>query len=177
METWWVVVVILLLMAVPVLVAVGQAGPGGGAAQKRAERLLKDLLTEDEYGRLNRRRYLDVRSPSRPHRTYRVPRHRGLVQVYEGGVLIAELCVQPVVRIPDGDTVLLHKLMIEGNEAEYLRVANRFAPRPWRRSGSVLARAGAAPERATGDGARQAVRRDGQVNGDRVLFRGQEPSV
>ena len=30
--------------------------------------------------------------------------------------------------IPDGDAVLMHKLMIEGNEEEYLRIANRFEP-------------------------------------------------
>ena len=50
------------------------------------------------------------------------------VKVYEGGVPIMALCVQSVEPIPDGDAVLMHKLMIEGNEQEYLRIANRFEP-------------------------------------------------
>jgi hypothetical protein len=97
-------------------------------AQERAEALLRELLTEDEYRQLNRRGYLEVPSPSRSRRTYRVPRHQGQVKVYEGGVPIMALCVQSVEPIPDGDAVLMHKLMIEGNEDEYLRIANRFEP-------------------------------------------------
>jgi hypothetical protein len=57
-----------------------------------------------------------------------VPRHQGQVKVFESGVPIMALCVQSVEPIPDGDAVLMHKLMIEGNEEEYLRVANRFEP-------------------------------------------------
>jgi hypothetical protein len=97
-------------------------------AQERAEALLKQLLSEDEYRQLSRRGYLEVHSPSRSRRVYRVPRHQGQVKVFESGVPIMALCVQSVEPIPDGDAVLMHKLMIEGNEDEYLRVANRFEP-------------------------------------------------
>ena len=95
-------------------------------AQERAEALLKELLTDDEYFRLGRRSYLEVPSPSRPGRTYRVPRRPGQIGVWERGVQVEALCVQPVEAIPDGDTVLLHKLMIEGDEEAYLRTANHF---------------------------------------------------
>ena len=95
-------------------------------SQQRAEVLLRELLTEDEYRQLNRLGYLEVPSPSRPGRIYRVPRHNGQVRVYEGGRPIMALCVQSAVPLPDGDVVLMHKLLIEGNEAQYLRVANRF---------------------------------------------------
>ncbi len=98
------------------------------AAQERAEALLQELLTEEEYRQLERRGYLEVRSPSRPQRVYRIPRHQGQVKVYEGGVPVMALCVQSTEPMPDGDVVLMHKLMIEGNEDEYLRVANRFEP-------------------------------------------------
>ena len=57
-----------------------------------------------------------------------MPRHQGQVKVFESGVPVMALCVQPVEPIPDGDVVLMHKLMIEGNEEEYLRIANRFEP-------------------------------------------------
>jgi hypothetical protein len=97
-------------------------------AQERAEALLHRILTDDEYRQLSRRGYLEVPSPSRPRRVYRIPRHQGQVRVYEGGVPIMALCVQSVEPIPDGDVVLMHKLMIEGNEEEYLRIANRFEP-------------------------------------------------
>ena len=90
--------------------------------------MLRDVLTEDEYRQLAGAGYLEVPSPSRPRRIYRVPRHQGQVKVYEGGVPIMALCVQPVEPIPDGDVVMMHKLMIEGNEDEYLRIANRFEP-------------------------------------------------
>lgn len=97
-------------------------------ARERADALLRELLTEGEYAQLTRRGYLEVRSPAQPQRTYRVPRHQGQVEVRERGIPIMRLCVQAVEPIPDGDAVLMHKLMIEGNEAAYLRIANRFAP-------------------------------------------------
>ncbi|MFN8526288.1 MAG: hypothetical protein U0821_24580 [Chloroflexota bacterium] len=97
-------------------------------AHERAEQLLRDLLKPDEYRDLNRRGYLEVPSPSRPRRVYRVPRHQGQVKVYEGGVPVMALCLQPVEPVPDGDAVIIHKLMIEANEDEYLRIANRFEP-------------------------------------------------
>ena len=79
-----------------------------------------------------------VPSPARPSRTYRVPRHRGQVQVHERGVLIELLCLQAVEPIPDGDAVLMHRLMIQGNEAEYLRIANHFDPRQLMSEGRVI---------------------------------------
>ena len=95
-------------------------------SEQRAEVLLKDVLTVGQLHQLRRRGYLDVPSPSRPNRTYRIPRSRDQVRVYEEGRLIERLCVQAVEPVPTGDVVLMHKLMIEGNEQEYLRIANHF---------------------------------------------------
>ena len=134
LELLFVLLIIGLLCRTPYRVLVQQpAGPLGArqdwrAAQERAEALLQEILSEEEYRQLERRGYLEVRSPSRPHRLYRVPRHQGQVKVYEGGVPVMALCVQSMDPIPDGDAVLMHKLMIEGNEEEYLRIANRFEP-------------------------------------------------
>jgi len=97
-------------------------------AQERAEALLKRVLSPDEYERLQRRGYLEVPSKLHPTRTYRVPRHQGQVKVFEGETPILALCVQSVEPIPDADAVIMHKLMIEGNEEGYLQVANRFEP-------------------------------------------------
>jgi hypothetical protein len=100
-------------------------------AEARAMQMLGEILAPDEIDHLLSRGYLVVRSPSRPGRIYHVPRRRGLVQVYEGGELTERLCVGSVTYVPDGDLVLLHKLMIEASEDEYLRMANHFSPRPF----------------------------------------------
>ncbi|MBI4494267.1 MAG: hypothetical protein HY690_15885 [Chloroflexi bacterium] len=133
LELLFVLLIVCLLCRAPYGV-LGQQPMGSARrtewrqAQERAELLLQEVLAEDEYRQLNRRGYLEVASPSRSRRTYRVPRHQGQVKVFEDGVPVMALCVQPVESIPDGDVVLMHKLMIEGNEDEYLRIANRFEP-------------------------------------------------
>jgi hypothetical protein len=98
-------------------------------AQDRAEALLRDMLTAEEYARLGEYGYLEVRSPSQPTRTYNVPRGPGRVAVHERGVAVESLCIAPVEWLPPSDVVLTHKLMIEGNEQEYLRRANRYSLR------------------------------------------------
>jgi hypothetical protein len=95
-------------------------------AQERAETLLKDMLTVAELNRLDERGYLDIPSPSQPTRSYRVPRRGGRVAIVEDGVEIESLCVAPVESLPPSDIVIVHKLMIEGDEQEYLRRANRY---------------------------------------------------
>lgn len=94
-------------------------------AERRAEALLRSVLSADEYQHLSRRGYLEVRSQTFGSRVYLVPETQGPVTVYEGGRPIMRLCVQCVERVPDADTVVMHKLMIEGSERDYLRVANR----------------------------------------------------
>jgi len=100
--------------------------------KRRAEALLRKLLSEEEYRQLTWRGYLEVRSPSIPNRVYHIPKYRGQVHVYEQGRRVMVLCVQPTEPVPDADVVLMHKLMIEGNEQEYLRVANRLEPTSYR---------------------------------------------
>jgi len=95
-------------------------------AQERAEALLRELLSEGEYRQLGQLGYLEVRSRAQPGRRYRLPRHWGLVQVLEDAAPITLLCVRSTEPVPAADGVVMHKLMIEGNEEEYLRIANRF---------------------------------------------------
>lgn len=97
-------------------------------AERRAEGLLQEMLDPEQLRELEHRGYLEVASPSRLGRIYRVPRGRGMVSVYEDGRAVMSLCVQPVEWIPGADVVLMHKLMIEGNEEDYLRTANQFEP-------------------------------------------------
>ena len=98
------------------------------AAQERSTLLLKEVLEKHEYEQLTQRGYLDVSSPSNPQRIYRIRRNGGLVSVYEQGKAIQEVCVQSTEPLPRDDVVVLHKLMIQANEQEYLARANQFPP-------------------------------------------------
>ncbi len=97
-------------------------------AERRAHNLMRDLLSPEQLQQLTRHGYVEIASPSIPQRVYRVPGAGGLVRVYEQGHAIMDLCLQPLDPLPDGDLVVMHKLMIEGNESEYLAKANHFAP-------------------------------------------------
>jgi hypothetical protein len=98
------------------------------SAESRAKALLREMLTENQYQQLIKFGYLEVPSPSIEHRVYRIPGSGGLVKVFERGSAVMELCLQPAEPLPDGDVVVMHKLMIEANEQEYLQKANHFAP-------------------------------------------------
>lgn len=97
-------------------------------AERRAHALMREMLTPEEYQQIKDCGYLDVISPSTSERVYRIPGAGGLVHVYEHGHAIMDLCLQPVDVLPESDVVVMHKLMIQGNEDEYLLKANRFAP-------------------------------------------------
>ena len=94
-------------------------------AERRAEILLREVIGERAFANMVRRGYLEVPSPTFPTRVYLVPERQGPVTVCESGRPVMRLCVQTVERVPDYDAVVMHKLMIEGNEREYLRIANR----------------------------------------------------
>jgi hypothetical protein len=95
-------------------------------AERRATDLLRDILTPEQFHQLAWRGYLEIPSPTEPRRVYRVPRSKGYVQVIENGRAVMRLCLQPVEALPDADVVVLHKLMIEGNEEVYLQKANKY---------------------------------------------------
>lgn len=92
-----------------------------------AEVLLRAVLDEREYRQLTRRGYLDVASPTVEQRIYRIPAYTGLVRVYEHGMAVRELCIQPVEPLPSADIVAMHKLMIQGAEQEYWARARHYA--------------------------------------------------
>jgi hypothetical protein len=96
------------------------------AAAQRATALLHTHLTEGEWAQLTRRGSLEVASPSTPGRRYSIPRAGGIVTVYQGGRPVMQLCVGPAQPLPADDVVLLHLLLIRGDEPAYLATANRF---------------------------------------------------
>lgn len=95
-------------------------------AEQRARTLLRSLVGDDEFERVIKRGYLDVPSGLFPGRIYRVPYFQGMINVIEGGIATMQLCLVPTRWVPDPDVVIIHKLLIEGDEERYLRLANRF---------------------------------------------------
>jgi hypothetical protein len=95
-------------------------------AEARAELLVRSILTPEEYEKLQRNGYLDIPSPAFPQRVYRVPCGTGTVSVLERGRCVDRLCVYSTQPIPERETVVVHKLMIEGNEQDYLQQANHL---------------------------------------------------
>lgn len=107
-------------------------------AEGRASALLREMLSDGEHQQLMQSGYLSVPSNRVQGRIYRVPARPGWVDVYEADRLAMRVCVEPVDHLPQADVVLMHKLMIEGNEQDYLRTANIVYVRPpagqrWRR--------------------------------------------
>lgn len=100
------------------------------AGAKRATALLRASLTEQEWTQLTKHGYLEVASPATRGRRYRIPRTGGMVEVYQDGQLLMWLCVGPAQPLPPDDVVLLHLLMIRGDEQTYLATANPF-PLRW----------------------------------------------
>jgi hypothetical protein len=96
-------------------------------AAERAFAFLLDALTQPERSHLLDHGYIDVTSPSRPERTYRVARKGGFVWVYEHERPVEWLCIQPVDALPGDDVVLIHRLYIQASEDEYLRKACHYS--------------------------------------------------
>ncbi len=100
------------------------------AAWCRAESLLRDSLTDDQYATYVDRGYVEVPSKQTPARMYRVDGWRP-VAVYERGLFVGAVCIRPREHLPGPDILLARKLMIEGAEPEFLRAGNWLQP-AWR---------------------------------------------
>jgi hypothetical protein len=103
------------------------------AAWRRAESLLRDSLTEEQFEQYRDRGNLEVRSRINPDRVYRVDGWRP-VAVYERGSFVGAVCIRPREHIPGPDILLARKLMIEGAEREFLSAGNWLQP-AWRPAG------------------------------------------
>jgi hypothetical protein len=105
------------------------------AAWRRAESLLRDSLTPDQYVAYRNRGYVEVASRLHQGRSYRIDGWRP-VAVYERGQFAGAVCIRPREHIPGPDILLARKLMIEGAEAEFLRSGNWLQP-AWRPAGAA----------------------------------------
>lgn len=103
------------------------------SAWSRAEQLLYDSLTAEQFEVYRARGYVEVPSRLFGSRVYRIDGWRP-VSVYEHGRFVGAVCIRPSENIPGPDVILARKLMIEGAEHEFLRSGNWLSP-AWRPSG------------------------------------------
>ena len=98
----------------------------------RAEALLRESVTTEQYQHLLHYGYLEMASRLYPNRRYHIPHDRRRVQVFEFCATnpgqqpqkLGELCVIACEPMPDADLVLTHKWLIEADEQKYLSIAN-----------------------------------------------------
>lgn len=96
------------------------------AADERAEELLRSLLTDEQRKHLDEMTSFLVKSESQ--RTFRIRRGERVQELDDNGKVIAGYCIAPTgIGLPVADKMLAQKLLLENNEAEFLRIANRFA--------------------------------------------------
>jgi hypothetical protein len=113
-------------------------GPDLGSedvAWQRAEQVLSDSLTPQQYATYRARGFIEIPSPNFAGRLYRVDGWRP-VAVYENRQFVGAVCIRSREHIPIPDVLLARKLMIEGAEAEFLRSGNWLQP-AWRPAGAA----------------------------------------
>ena len=94
-------------------------------AQERALRLLREMLTREQLAAFEKDKRIPVDAPS--GQRYIIHKGRaGNVFSIKDGKQVEKFCIQPDdLDIPDEDCMLAQKLLLEANEDEFLRVANR----------------------------------------------------
>jgi len=90
------------------------------AASDRAERLLEACLSTTQRDQLSSVGWFSVRAPSGRVYQIRRGRARNVVEM----TTRRTYCCHPIDGVPDADTMLAQKLMIETQEEEFLRLAN-----------------------------------------------------
>jgi hypothetical protein len=94
-------------------------------AKRRAEALVRRVLSETEQVQMRREGFLEVPSQIVSGRMYRIPRRGSPVAVLEPDGHVKYLCLQPETPVAGPELVVVHKLLLEGAERDYWRRANR----------------------------------------------------
>jgi hypothetical protein len=106
---------------------------GKAAADKRAEELLRSCLTLQQQEELDRLNHFHLLVGDRRYRIKR-GRTRNIELLDEAGRPIKKLCAHPGEYVPDADTMLAQKLMLETDEEAFLKLANHtpvhYPPEP-----------------------------------------------
>jgi hypothetical protein len=99
------------------------------AANTRAEELLRQYLNEEQTAQLEKYQAFYVVSQSGQLYRLRKKDHINVDHIdRKSGQVLQTLCVVPKTRVPVCDTLLSQKLMLEMNEAEFVKLANKHKP-------------------------------------------------
>jgi hypothetical protein len=99
-------------------------------AISKADQLLESVLNSVQREQLRKDNAFLVRSQSGA--VYRIRKGRsGNVDLIDpkSGEVLSVLCAHPSMDVPDGDTVVAQKLMLECDEQDFLRLANKSSAR------------------------------------------------
>lgn len=99
-------------------------------ASDRAEKLLRECLSPRQAAELQRQGHfhVEVIGLNGAIRRYRIERGRSgnVKQVDEQGRVLKRLCLHPIESVPDADTMLAQKLLLETDEEQFLQTANHW---------------------------------------------------
>lgn len=94
-------------------------------ADRRADALLRSELTSEQEEQLD---LLDSFLVVSEHGvTYRIGRGREVEELDANGDPTARWCIHPTLSVPNGDTMLAQKLLLQCSEDEFRRIGNRTA--------------------------------------------------
>lgn len=93
-------------------------------ADEKAEGLLRSMLTQEQLDQFDAMAAFEVTTE---RARYRIERGRSgnVKELDVDGQVVASYCIHPRERVPNADTMLAQKLILESDEAEFLRVANK----------------------------------------------------
>lgn len=96
-------------------------------AEARADKLLIENLTLQQRLDFEKTKSFMVKATSGKRYRIRCGRMGNVDMINAKGFIEHRLCAHPGVDVPNGDTMLAQKLMLEVDERAFLRIANRHA--------------------------------------------------
>jgi hypothetical protein len=103
----------------------GWKPPGSEKARKRARKLLLSLLDARQRREFEQHGHFHVHLHTADgERRYRIRDYKGVERVDERGRVLRRYCIHPPTDFPAEDTAVAQLMLLETDEAEFLRVAN-----------------------------------------------------
>lgn len=98
-------------------------------AIEKADKLLDSVLNDAQREHLSRHDWFLLKGKNGTIYRIRRGRSANVDVLNKEGAVIARLCAHPAMAVPDGDTMVAQKLMLETEPEEFLRIANRHSVR------------------------------------------------
>lgn len=96
------------------------------AAQKKATELLLENLDAEQQIEFNQHKRFTVHVRGKVDQHYLIEYgYAGNVKLFHKGKAIAKFCIHPAHNLPNEDVMLAQKLLLETNEEQFLKIANK----------------------------------------------------